>query len=578
MHGLDAFAAENLATYLSEQIAATAVLPTDRRIVVERFRDEIGDWRLVVHAPWGARVNAPWALLVSAELTARLGIDAQVMATDDGLVMRLLDTDQDDEWWASVVDALLLDPEDLTRSLSQEITRSAVFAAKFRECSSRALLLTRNAPGKRTPLWQQRQRSAQLLSVAASYPSFPMVLEAVRECLDDVYDLPALRQILRGLRDGVMNMEVVETPTASPMAQTQMFSYISVFMYEGRQPARTASGGPWKSIRHCWPNYSPTPIFARSSRRRRSTGRGRSAMAHTRPDPSADDLTDLLRAVGFQTPDELQDRQVDDSLVQALIAARRAFHVRVAGRPVLAAAEDMPRLRDALGVVIPPEVPAVFTESVADPVGDLLGRFARTHGPFASRDVSDHLGLGVSVVEDLLQKRKSAGLCVGAVLGSRRDGEWIDPEVLQRIRRRASAILRGAQEPVAAQRLCGFLPRWQRLASPARGPSAVVGAVDRLAGYVAAASVGERSAPARVAGFEAHQLDQLTTAGELTWTGAGRLGARDALITIVPAGKEDLLPARTLRTSMRRPRPCGVDVHRRRVVLPGSDCPTGHGW
>ena len=544
VHGLDAFAAENLATYLSEQIAATAVLPTDRRIVVERFRDEIGDWRLVVHAPWGARVNAPWALLVSAELTARLGIDAQVMATDDGLVMRLLDTDQDDEWWASVVDALLLDPEDLTRSLSQEITRSAVFAAKFRECSSRALLLTRNAPGKRTPLWQQRQRSAQLLSVAASYPSFPMVLEAVRECLDDVYDLPALRQILRGLRDGVMSMEVVETPTASPMAQTQMFSYISVFMYEADNPlgqqaaaleidptllAELLSDADLRSI---IPQEAIDGVEA--DLQWRTPGRIR----------SADDLTDLLRAVGFQTPDELQDRQVDDSLVQALIAARRAFHVRVAGRPVLAAAEDMPRLRDALGVVIPPEVPAVFTESVADPVGDLLGRFARTHGPFASRDVSDHLGLGVSVVEDLLQKRKSAGLLRwGRFSAAGETGEWIDPEVLQRIRRRASAILRGAQEPVAAQRLCGFLPRWQRLASPARGPSAVVGAVDRLAGYVAAASVWENDLlPARVAGFEAHQLDQLTTAGELTWTGAGRLGARDALITIVPAGKEDLLP------------------------------------
>ncbi len=325
------FARDNLATYLRDQLAATGMLPTDRRVVVERFRDEIGDWRLVVHAPWGARVTAPWALLVSSELTARLGIDADVMATDDGLVLRVLDTAQEEGWWDAVVDALHIDPDDITSLLTREITRSAIFAAKFRECSSRALLLTRNAPGRRTPLWQQRQRSAQLLSVAANYPSFPMVLEAVRECLDDVYDVPALRQVMAGLRDALIDLEVVETATASPMAQSQMFSYVSVFMYEADNPlgqqaaaleldqALLADLLSDADLRSIIPQEAIDAV--EDELQWRQPGRV----------DSVDRLTDLLREVGFQTDDDLASRQIDPELASAARTSRRAFSVRVAG-------------------------------------------------------------------------------------------------------------------------------------------------------------------------------------------------------------------------------------------------------
>ena len=540
--GLDTYAKDNLGGYLTEQQAATGVLPTDRRVLIERFRDEIGDWRLVVHAPWGARVTSPWALLASAQIRSRFGIDANLMATDDGLVMRLLDTDQDDAWWDGVVDALMLDPDDVTRDLSQEITTSALFAAKFRECSSRALLLTRNAPGKRTPLWQQRQRSAQLLAVAGNYPSFPMVLEAVRECLDDVYDLPALREVLRGLRDGLISVEVVETSTPSPMAQTQMFSYVSVFMYEADNPlgqqaaaleidhALLADLLSDTDLRSIIPAEAIESV--ESDLQWRQAGRIR----------SADDLADLLRAVGFQTPDDLASREVADEFVEMLVNARRAFWVRVAGMDVLAGVEDIPRLRDALGVVPPPQVPFAYLEPVADPVGDLLARFARTHGPFTSADVASALGIGVRMVDDLLQSRKATGQVRWGRFSAAGDhGQWVDTEVLQRIRRRASALLRGAAEPIPAERLCAFLPRWQGVATPGR---ALMPAVGRLAGYVAAASVWERDLLAsRVTGFAPHQLDALTAAGEVTWCGAGRLGARDALVSFVPAGLEDLLPA-----------------------------------
>jgi ATP-dependent Lhr-like helicase len=548
---LAGFARENLVAYLTEQLAATGMLPTDRRIIVERFRDEIGDWRLVVHAPWGARVTAPWALLVSSELTARLGIDADVMATDDGLVLRLLDTEQDSGWWEALLDALLVDPDDLTSLLTREITRSAIFAAKFRECSSRALLLTRNAPGRRTPLWQQRQRSAQLLSVAADYPSFPMVLEAVRECLDDVYDVPALRHVMTGLRDGLIDLEVVETPTASPMAQSQMFSYVSVFMYEADNPLGQQAAALELDQGLLADLLSDADLRSIIPQEAIDAVEGELQWRQPGRVDSVDRLTDLLREVGFQTHDDLASREIDPEIVAQALKSRRAFTVRLTGQEVVAAVEDLPRLRDALGVVLPPEVPLAFTEPVADPVGDLIGRYTRTHGPFSSREVAEHLGLGLALVEQLLRDRKERGhLRWGRFSAVRADGQWVDPTVLQRIRRRAAAILRGAQEPVPAQRLCTFLPRWHALGSPGRGPTGVMNAIERLAGYVAAATVWEQDLlPVRVSDYAPHLLDQLTSAGELIWCGTGRLGAHDSLITLVPATHEDLLPRWTTRIS-----------------------------
>lgn len=542
--GLDTFARSNLRQYLAEQQEATGVLPTDRRIVIERFRDEIGDWRLVVHAPWGARVTSPWSLLAASAVQARYGIDANIMATDDGLVLRLLDTDQDEDWWDGIVDTLLLDPDDVTADLSREITSSALFAAKFRECSSRALLLTRNAPGKRTPLWQQRQRSAQLLTVAGTYPSFPMVLEVVRECLDDVYDLPALREVLRDLRDGLIAVEVVQTAQPSPMAQTQMFSYVSVFMYEADNPLGQQASALELDHALLADLLSDTDLRSIIPQEAIDAVEVDLQWRHPRRLRSADDLADLLRAVGWQSAQDLASREVPPEFIEDLLTRRRAFWVRVAGAEVLAGVEDMSRLRDALGVVAPAEVPVAYLEPVADPVGDLLGRYARTHGPFTTADVASTLGLGVRVVEELLAQRQAAGqLRRGRFSPAGDHGQWVDVDVLQRIRRKASALLRGAAEPLPVERLCAFLPRWHGLTAPGRGLGALRAAVTRLAGYVAAATVWEQDLlPSRVAGFEPHLLDQICTSGDVIWCGAGRLGARDALITVVPAGFEDLLP------------------------------------
>jgi ATP-dependent Lhr-like helicase len=542
--GIDEWAAGNLVDYLREQVEATGVLPTDRRVLVERFRDEVGDWRLVVHAPWGARVNAPWALLVGDRAASLLGVDPDVMATDDGLVLRLLDTAQDERWWDTLVDCLLPDPDDLTRRLSELITGSALFAAKFRECSSRALLLTRNAPGKRTPLWQQRQRSAQLLAVAGTYPGFPMVLEAVRECLDDVYDVPALRQVLTGLRDRLIGIDMVETATASPMARSQMFSYVSVFMYEADNPLGQQASA--LELDHALLAELLSDADLRSIIPQAAIDEVEQQLLWRTPGRvrSAEDLSDMLREVGPAGLDDLTDRGVGTDLVDTLVRTRRALWVRVGGAEVLAAVEDMPRLRDALGVVLPPQVPAAFTEAVADPVGDLVGRYARTHGPFTTADLARTLGLGTHLVDQVLQARRARGRLRTGRFSAAEGTQWVDPDVLQRIRRRAAAMLRGALDPVTAETLYGFLPRWQGVTSPGRGDAAIVAAVERLGGYVAAATAWEQDLLAcRVTDFGPHSLDRLTAAGDVLWCGAGRLGAKDALITIVPSGREDLLPA-----------------------------------
>lgn len=371
-----------------------------------------------------------------------------------------------------------------------------------------------------------------------------MVLEAVRECLDDLYDVPSLRQILQQVRDGLITMQPVTTERPSPMAATQMFSYISVFMYEADNPLAQQAVAleldhalltellSDADLRSIVPQEAIDEVAAELQWRNRGPAR------------NADDLADLLRVVGFESPAELLDRGVGQALIDELLAGRRAFEVRVAGREVIAAAADMARLRDALGVVLPPDVPDAFSQPVADPVGDLISRYARTHGPFTTGELAEYFGLGVGVVEHLLQERRKSGrLRWGRFSSTFERGQWIDPDVLQRVRRRTAAILRGTVEPVPGTALCGFLPRWHGLGSPSRGTAAVLSAIERLQGIAAPAVVWEHDLlPVRVGDFEAHLLDHLTAAGEVIWCGTGRSGTKEA-VSLVLAGNEDLLPA-----------------------------------
>ena len=412
--GLDELAARNLLRYLAEQRAATGYVPDDRTLVVERFRDELGDWRVVLHSPYGDRVHAPWALAIAARLRERYGaMDVQALHTDDGIIIRVPDSDE-----PPPAGIALLDPDDIGDLITAEVGASAMFASRFRECASRALLLPRRQPGRRTPLWQQRQRAAQLLEVASRYPSFPIVLETVRECLRDVFDVPALTALLRDIAERRVRIVEVETSTPSPFGKSLLFRYVGAFMYDGDAPlaerraqalsldsALLAELLGQEGLREL---LDPAVIA--------EVEQDLQHLSPSRRCRDAEDAADLLRTAGPFTAEEVAQRCADPAAahdwVGELSAARRLIQVRIAGRPMWAAIEDAGRLRDALGVPLPLGVPEAFTEPVSDPLGDLVARYARTHGPFTADAVAERYGLGVAVVTLALRRLAAPGRVV----------------------------------------------------------------------------------------------------------------------------------------------------------------------
>ncbi|MDQ1674119.1 MAG: ATP-dependent helicase Lhr and Lhr-like helicase, partial [Frankiaceae bacterium] len=540
--GLDTWAVDNLLAYLSEQREATGQLPDDRTIVVERFRDELGDWRLAVHSPFGAQVHQPWALAVAARIRERLGLDAQVMHTDDGLILRLPDADEPPS-----ADLVLLDPDEVETIVQGEVGGSALFASRFRECAARALLLPRRDPKRRTPLWQQRQRSAQLLSVASEHPTFPIVLETVRECLQDVFDVPGLTELMRSLSGRGVRLVEVETPSPSPFARSLLFGYVGAFMYEGDSPLaeRRAQALSLDStllaellgsaeLREL---LDPEVLDEVESELQR--------LAVERHVRDSEGVADLLRVLGDLSTDEVAARGGSAEMLAELERARRVMPIRMAGEPRWVAVEDAARLRDALGVPMPMGVPDAFLESVRDPLGDLVSRYARTHGPFVAADLAARLGLGVAVVTGVLERlvadrRVSSGEFRPGGVGT----EWCDVEVLRMLRRRSLARLRKEVEPVPPEALARFLPDWQGLAggSAARGADGLLRAVEQLAGAAVPASALETLVlPARVVDYTPALLDELCSAGEIIWAGAGSLPGNDGWVRLVPADAAGLL-------------------------------------
>ena len=541
--GLGDWAADNLVAYLAEQQQATGTVPDDRTIVVERFRDEIGDWRVIWHSPFGARVHTPWALAIGAALREMFGADAQVMATDDGIIAHLPDTGGD-EWQPLLAQVGLPDPAEIDDLVRTEVVGSALFASRFREAAGRALLLPRRDPKRRTPLWQQRQRSAQLLAAASRYPAFPITLEAMRECVQDVYDLPSLRSVLTDIHSGRIRIVDVETPRPSPFAQSLLFSYVANYLYEGDSPlaerrsqalaldpellAQLLGDAQLRDL------LDPDALAEVEADLQLLTDRRRVS--------SVDGAADALRNLGPLTGSEASDRGITGQWLDELVAARRAFHTRIGGREVLAAAEDAARLRDAVGAPLPPGLPTAFLEPVGDPVGDLVGRYARTHGPFTARDAASALGLGPAVVEAQL-RALSARHTVAA--GEFRPGgagaEWCSTEVLRRIRRASAAALARTIEPVGQDALARFLPRWQGVAPSGRKPTlrgadGVFAAIEQLAGVPVPASAWESLVlPARVADYRPELLDSLTTSGDVVWWGTAELPGGDGWVCLAPS-------------------------------------------
>jgi len=548
--GLDDNAAANLVGYVAEQVEATRVVPSDTTVLVERFRDELGDWRLVVHSPYGTPVHAPWALAINARLRERHGVDGQAVASDDGIVVRIPETDAEPPTGEVVV----FSPDEIEEIVTSEVGGSALFAARFRECSARALLLPRRDPGRRSPLWQQRQRSAQLLEVASKYPSFPIVLEAVRECLQDVYDLPSLVGLMGRVERREISVVDVATTQPSPYARTLLFGYVAQFVYEGDSPIAERRAAALSldqgllaellgraELRELLDPEVLAEVEAELQR-----------LSDDRRVRDAEGLADLVRVLGPLSTEESVDRSVPGGDVTGWLAAlaeqRRLVQVRMGGDERWSAIEDVGRLRDGLGVPVPPGTPDIFGEPVDDPLGDLVARFARTHGPFTTDDVATRLGLGVAVVRHTLHRLAAQGRVLDGEFRPAGSGsEWCDAEVLRRLRRRSLARLRKEVEPVAPESLGRFLAAWQHLAAPGsptralRGLDGVLSAIDQLAGCPVPASALEPLVLAsRVRDYEPAFLDELTSTGEVLWAGHGALPGSDGWVSLHLADQASL--------------------------------------
>jgi ATP-dependent Lhr-like helicase len=494
---LDELAERNLLAFLREQERATTAVPSDRTVVVERFRDEIGDWRVCILTPFGARVHAPWAMAVGARLRESLGLEVQSIWSDDGVAFHLPDADS-----PPATDLLMLDPDELEDLVLAEVGQTALFGARFRENAARALLIPRRRPGERTPLWQQRLKAQGLLQVARKYSSFPIVLETYRECLQDVFDLPALKRLLGRLRAREIDLVDVETASASPYASSLLFDYIATYMYEDDTPPAERRAQALSLDRDLLREL----LGQEELRELIDPAALAEVEASLQPKPrNADELHDLLRLRGHQV-------EYDPGFAETLVRERRAFRFGDA----LAAAEDAGRYRDALGVVPPSGLPEVFLEPVEDALRSLVARWARGRGPFTTAEAS--AWFGVDVEEELRELEREEKLVRGELRPGGTEREWCDPEVLRRLRRASLAALRREVEPVEQAVLGRFLPSWHGVDRRASLREALV----PLQSLALPVALWEAEVlPRRVPGYRPEQLDQLCASGELVWVGAG---------------------------------------------------------
>jgi ATP-dependent Lhr-like helicase len=532
-YDLDERAARNLLAYLREQQAATRVLPSERTIVVERFRDEIGDWRLCVLSPYGGRVHAAWGLALSARIHERFGLESDAIWTDDGIVLHLPDLDAEEaESLPSAAELVLLEPDEVEAAVVAELGGSALFGARFRENAARALLIPRAYPGRRTPLWQQRLKAQSLLEVARRYADFPIVLETYRECLRDVLDVPGLQELLRGLHTREISLVEVETQTASPFACSLLFDYVATYMYEGDTPSAERRAAALSLDRDLLRELlgqeelreliDPGALarveddLQHRSEITRATGR--------------DGLHDVLRHIGDLDREEVLERVFPgveaDALLDQLQRERRAIRVRVGGEERYLAADEAGLYRDALGVMPPGGLPEAFIAGVPDALRELVARYARTHGPFTGEELRERYGVDASAV--LRELERDGGLVRGALRPGGSERDWCDVEVLRRLRRASLAALRKEIEPADQRRLAAFLPSWQGVDRH----SPVGAGIDRLRevlvplqGLALPVEIWERDVlPRRTGAYSQSWLDALCASGEIVWVGAGALG------------------------------------------------------
>ncbi|ATG51667.1 ATP-dependent helicase [Brachybacterium vulturis] len=588
--GLDDNASAVLLDHLAEQLAATGTVPGPQQLVVERFLDELGDWRVVLHCAYGQRITGPWALAVGARVQERYGLDGQVMAADDGIVLRIPHGEE-----PPGADLFVFTPEEIEEEVRRLVGSSALFAARFRECAARALLLPRRDPNQRAPLWQQRQRSAHLLEVARPHPDFPIMLEAARECLQDVYDLPALVELMSQVGRRRVEVREVETPSPSPFARSLLFGYLAQFIYDADAPLaerRTAALALDQallaellgsvSLRELLDADVITEVEQRLQ-----------GLTEERSLRGAEQIADALRRLGPLTRDELAARSAEDLDLEAelddLRRSRRIITVRLAGQEHLAAVEDAGLLRDALGTALPPGIPQAHLAPVQRAVAQLLSRWARGRGPFPAAAPVEAFGLAPGVARTALEQLTAERvLAQGEFTPGREGEEWVDAEVLRRIRRASLAASRREIAPVAGPVYAQFLGQWQHLvprrpdgrreSAHWRGGDGLLSVVDQLAGVSLPLSAWETQVlPARLPEMTPALLDAAFAAGELVWTGHGRLGRDDGWIRLHLADALPLgLDAEVLEEAAAE-LPAGTPAARILTLLRGTPGALRHG-
>jgi ATP-dependent Lhr-like helicase len=557
-HALSPVAARTLIRYLEDQARAAGAVPDDRTIVIERYRDELGDWRVCVLSPFGGRVHAPWAMAIAARAQARSGGAPDVLWADDGIVARFPPVDA-----PPPVELLLPEPDEVEELVIRQLgtgggarassfgPATALFAARFREAAARALLLPRHRPGQRLPLWHQRRRAGDLLVVASRHEGFPIVLETYRECLRDLFDLPALQALLGEIRSRAIRVVTADTRAPSPFAAALMFAYAANYLYEGDAPLAERRAQA----------LTVDPIQLRQllgeAELRELVDPGVLAelerwLQHVDPARQvrhADGLHDLLRRLGDLTEDEVRTRvtppEAAGGWLGQLAAESRAVLLAIAGEPRYVAAEDVARYRDALGVAPPPGTPAALLEPVRDPLGDLVGRYARTHGPFAETDPAARLGLGPAAVRATLERLTAEGRVVaGEFRPGGRGREWCDAGVLRTLRQRSLVRLRQEVAPVEPAGLGRFTLAWHGIGESRSGTAALVDAITQLQGAAIPASALEAEIlPARLARYDPRDLDRLLAAGRVVWVGVGPLGPKDGRVALYLAEEASVLTA-----------------------------------
>ena len=538
-HDLEPRAAENVLRYLADQEIATVTVPDDRNIVIERVRDELGDWRVCVLTPFGSRIHAPWAMAATAKIRANNGMEVETMWSEDGFVLRFPEADE-----APPIEHLLLEPEEAAELVLRQLGSTALFAAKFRESASRALLLPRRRADGRTPLWQQRKRAYDLLAVASRYASFPILLEAYRECLRDVFDMPALMETLRAIGNRSLRVHTVDSRTPSPFAAALLFSYVANYIYDGDAPLAErraqALSIDQDQLRELMGDADLRELLDLNAIE--ETEEQLQCLADTYRAKTMDGVHDLLLRLGDLTRGELLRRCVTEEVadsVTRLMRARRVLEVTVAGEKRFIAVEDAGRYRDALGVPLPPGLPSAFLNAVPEALFDLLRRYGRTHSPFTTHEAAKRFDLAPATVEVTLNRLVGTGRIVEG--GFRPGGihrEWCDNEVLRTIRRRSLARLRKEVEPVEQRTLARLFMRWQGVIQPRRGLDALLDVIENLQGAPLPASILETEIlPARILNYKPSDLDTLIAAGEVVWAGLDPIGERDGRIGLYLAEK-----------------------------------------